>query len=308
MKKHPHQSQRQILKVFQSYQQHLRRVMGLAPSTCENRCRDVSQFLAAVSVRRVKDLDKLGPVDLVSYLTARSADYEPASLRGVASSLRDFLRFAHQQGWTRQSLGVAVPRIATGARNDLPVYLSTPQLESLLGSWDRRTVEGVRDLAIGLCLARLGLRAGEVAALRLEDLNWRQGTLRLSQSKNGSQAELPLLSEVGEAIAGYLRTGRPVCAHREVFLFLKPARPMNSEAISRVVQRALRRCGIEVPRPGAHLLRHTLASHLVQNGASLKEVADVLRHRDLDSASVYAHVDVASLRQLAQPWPKEAAL
>jgi integrase/recombinase XerD len=302
MKKHPPKSHSKFL---QPYQRHLRQVMGLSPKTCQDRFRDVRRFLESVPIRRIADLESLKPKHLVSYITACSVAYEPASLRNVASSVRDFLRFAQQQGWTGPSLDLAVPKIACGPWNDLPVYLSQQQLELLLGSWDRSTAEGQRDRAIGLCLARLGMRAGEVAGLVLEDLNWRQAILRINQSKNGSQAQLPLLSEVGQAIADYLRTGRPVCTHREVFLFGQPVRPMSAKAISHVVRRALCRCGIEVPRSGAHLLRHTLASHLVQNGASLKEVADLLRHRDLNSASVYAHVDLPNLRALARPWPSE---
>ncbi len=305
MKKHPPKSPSKIL---QPYQCHLRQVVGLSPKTCQDRFRDVRRFLESVPIRRIADLEDLKPKHLVSYITAASVDYEPASLRNVASSVRDFLRFAQQQGWIGPSLDLAVPKIACGAWNDLPVYLTQEQLELLLGSWDRSTAEGQRDRAIGLCLARLGMRAGEVAGLVLEDLDWRQAILRVNQSKNGSQAQLPLLLEVGRAVADYLRTGRPICAYRQVFVFHQPVRPMNAKAISQVVRRGLCRCGIEVPRPGAHLLRHTLASHLVQNGASLKEVADLLRHRDLNSASVYAHVDLPNLRPLARPWPKEAVL
>ncbi len=281
---------------------------GLSPKTCQDRFRDVRRFLEAVAVRRVGDLAELTPTALVSYLSAQSAYHQPASLRNVASSVRDFLRFARQQGWTSGSQDLGVPKIACGARNAVPAYLSEQQLDSLLAGWDRSTPEGARDLGIGLCLARLGLRAGEVAALLLEDLHWRQATLRLNRSKNGSQAELPLLAEVGEAIANYLRAGRPTCTYRQVFLLHQPARPMNAGAVSAVVRRGLCHCGIAVLRAGAHLLRHTLASHLVQKGASLKEVADVLRHRDLNSASVYAHVDLPNLRPLAQPWPKEVRL
>jgi integrase/recombinase XerD len=305
MKKHPLKNRRKIL---QTHQHHLREVVGLSSKTCQNQFRDINKFLEAMRIERSADLAKLTPVHVTSYLTARSGDYEPSSLRQVAGSLRGFLRFAQQQGWTNQSLSLAVPKIACRAPNDLPAYLSEPQLELLLASWDRGTAEGRRDRAIGLCLARLGLRAGELAALSLEDLNWRQGTLRLNQSKNGNPAELPLVPEVGEAIADYLRAGRPSCSCRRVFLLHQPARPMDGRAISQVIRRGLRQCGIEVPRPGAHLLRHTLASHLVQNGADLKEVADLLRHRHLNSASVYAHFDVVHLRPLAQPWPKEATL
>jgi integrase len=186
--------------------------------------------------------------------------------------------------------------------------LTEPQLATLLASCDTSTVDGRRDLAITLCLARLGLRAGEVAALDLKDIDWRQGILRLNRTKNGSSAELPLLEEVGQALASYLRRGRPACGHRQVFLWDSPPWPMDRHAISDVVRRGLRRCGLEVPRPGAHLLRHTLASHLVQKGASLKEIADLLRHRHVNSASVYAHVDLPALQALVQPWAKEAAL
>jgi integrase/recombinase XerD len=303
VKKHSSKSHQKIL---QAYHRNLREVVGLSAKTCRDRFRDVGQFLEAARIRRVADLAELRPGHLVSYLNARSADYEPASLRNIASSVRDFLRFAQQQGWTRQSLDLAVPKIACGTQNDLPAYLTRQQLKLLLASWDSDTAEGRRDLAIALCLARLAMRAGEVAALVLEDINWRQATLQISQSKNGNQAQLPLLSEVGRAIAGYLRSGRPACDHRHVFLFHRPARPMNAQAVSQVIRDGVRRCGIAVPRPGSHLLRHTLASHLVQNGASLKEVADLLRHRDLNSTSVYAHVDLPNLRQLALPWPKEA--
>jgi site-specific recombinase XerD len=283
-------------------------VVGLAPSTCANHLRDIGHFLETASIQGIAGLSKLSLVDVTRYLTLRSADYEPASLRQVAGSLRQFLRFAQQQGWTEQALSLAVPKIACRRQADLPVYLSQSQLELVLASWDRATVEGRRDLAIGLSLAKLGLRAGEVAAMVLEDVDWRQGILHVNRTKNATAAQLPLLSEVGQAIADYLRAGRPACQHRQIFLRHPSMHPMDRQAISEVIRRALRRCGIQVQRPGAHLLRHTLASHLVQNGASLKEVADVLRHRHLNSAAVYAHVDLAQLRPLAQAWLKEATV
>lgn len=302
MKKHPPKIHQEILRV---YRRHLCQVRGLSPSTCRQRFRDVRRFLESAAVRQIGDLARLGPARLVNFLSAESARCQPASLQNIASSVRDFLRFARQQGWTSECQELGVPKIACGARNDLPVYLSVQQLEALLAGWDRDTPEGARDLAIGLCLARLGLRASEVAGLVLEDIDWRQATVCLERSKNSSGAQLPLLAEVGEAIADYLRRGRPNCACRQVFVFHRPARPMTSQAVSAVVRRGLRRCGIQVRRAGAHLLRHTLASHLVQKGASLKEVADVLRHRELSSAAVYAHVDLPNLRLLAQPWPQE---
>ncbi len=299
MKKHPSRFHRKIL---QQYELHLVQVVGLSPRTCHKHLREVSQFLKAVPIAQ------LSSAQVTHYLRKRSTECQASSLRLIAGYLRTFLRFAQQQGWTDQALCGAVPKIACRVHYDLPVYLSRSQLDRLLASWDQSTAEGRRDRAIGLCLARLALRAGEVAALLLEDIHWREGTLGLRQCKNGHSARVPLLSEVGQAVADYLRGGRPACSHRQVFVQHQPPSPMSGQAVSAVIRRALRRCGLEVPRPGAHLLRHTLASHLVQNGASLKEVADLLRHRHLNSTSVYAHVDVPHLRALAQPWPKEVAL
>lgn len=304
MNKHPLKDPDHMV---QSYEHHLREVAGLSQKTCLNQTRDIRRFLAAAKIRRTATLAKITAVEVSSYLAAKSAEYQPASLQQVASSLRQFFRFARQQGWIRRTLDLAVPSIACRS-HQLPGYSTEPQLETLLASWDRRTVQGRRDLAIGLCLARLGLRAAEVAALCLEDLDWRRGILRIKQSKNGRAAELPLLKETGQAIANYLRAGRPQCSRREVFLLDQPPRPLNAKAVSEVIRHALRHCRIQFPRAGAHVLRHTLASHLVQNGASLKEAADVLRHQHLNSAAVYSHLDVEQLRSVAQPWPKEATL
>lgn len=305
MKKHPPNRQKNILNGFQY---HLSEVVGLSPKTCQDHVREIGRFMEEIPIREREQLLRLTGVELTDYLRTRSADCQPASLRQVAGSLRQFLRFTTEQGWTSAGLHLAVPKIACRAHQDLPTYLSREELARLLAGWDPTTAEGQRDLAIGLCLVRLGMRAGEAGALLLDDVDWRHGILRLRQTKNGHPAELPLLAEVGEAIVTYLQKGRPPCSYREVFLRHQPPGPMNSDSIGRGIRRALERCGIGVARAGAHLLRHTLASHLVQNGASLKEVADVLRHRSLNSAAVYAHVDLPQLRQLAQPWPKEVTL
>ena len=295
-------------KLLLTYHEHLEAVRGLAPITRERHLREVGDFLEVESIREVADLAQLAPVRLTRYLTSRSADCQLATLSQIAGCLRSFLRFAQQQAWIKLPLSLAIPKIACRAHHDLPCYLSREHLKLLLSSWDGHTPKGRRDRAIGLCLARLGMRASEVRALVLEDLDWRQGTVRLRRSKNGTQAELPLPREVGEAIAAYLQADRPVCKYREVFLRHPSARPLGPRGVSYVVRKALKACGLQVPRPGAHLLRHTVASHLVQNGATLKEVADLLRHRQLNTTALYTHLDVAQLRSVAQPWPQEAAL
>ncbi len=292
--------------LLQAYHQYLIDVVGLSPTSCQNNLREITRFLESVPVRQISDLAQVGVADLTGYLSARSIDCQPSSLRQAASSLRGFLRFCSQQGWVAASLSAALPKIACRSKVKPPAYLSQQQLDKLLACWDCNSAEGRRDRAICLCLARLGMRAGEVAALLLDDLNWPRGSLRLNHRKNKISIELPLLDEVGKAIVAYLRKGRPICPSREVFLRHQRPGPINAAAVSRIVARGLRRCGLEVAPAGAHLLRHTLATHLVGNGATLKEVADLLGHRHLNSTEVYAHVQVADLRTLAQPWPKEA--
>ena len=295
-------------KLLHIYHRHLQEARGLTAVTRHCHLHQVGDFLEATSIHKVADLARLTPPKLTGYLVARSAHCKPAALGQVAGCLRSFLRFAQQRAWIEQPLSLAVPKIACRGHRDLPGYLSRPQLELLLGSWDVHTVKGRRDQAIGLCLARLGMRAAELAALVLEDLDWRQGTLRLNRTKNGTQGELPLPREVGQAIIAYLKDGRPACECRQVFLRHPTPRPMDPRAISYVIRKALKACHIQMRRPGAHLLRHTVASHLVQNGATLKQVADLLRHRQLNSIAVYSHLDLAHLRSVAQPWPREAAL
>jgi site-specific recombinase XerD len=295
-------------KLLQIYHRHLEEVRGLATITRRHHLEELGRFLEAESIGKVADLARLTPVKLTGYLSVRSTECKPATLRQIAGCLRSFLRFAQQRAWVKQPLSLATPKIACREHHDLPCYLSEEQLESLLSSWDGHTVKGRRDRAIGLCLARLGMRASEVRALVLEDLDWRQGTVRLRRSKNGIQAELPLPHEVGQEIAAYLKADRPACNYREVFLRYPSARPLGPSGVSYVVRKALKACGIQVPRPGAHLLRHTVASHLVQNGATLKEVADLLRHHQLNTTVVYTHLDIVQLRSVAQPWPREARL
>jgi integrase/recombinase XerD len=302
------QSPQHRSRLQQIYHRHLEEVRGLAPITRQHHLEELGRFLKATSIAKAADLAQLAPAKLTAYLTTRSADCGPVTLRQTAGCLRSFLRFAQQRAWIKQPLSLAIPKIACREHHDLPSYLSQEQLKLLLSSWDGLTAKGRRDRAIGLCLARLGMRASEVRALVLENLDWRQGTVRLHRSKNGTQAELPLPHEVGQAIAAYLRADRPVCKHREVFLRSRSARPLGPRGVSYVVRKALKACGIQVPRPGAHLLRHTVATHLVQNGATLKEVGDLLRHRHLSTTAVYTHLDVAQLRAVAQPWPQEAAL
>ena len=216
-------------------------------------------------------------------------------------ALRAFLRFCFLQGLVPVDLSAAALTATGRRRPGLPMTISRAEARALLGSCDRRRSQGRRDYAILLVLLRLGLRAGEVAGLTLEDLDWRAGEI-VVHGKGRRSDRLPLPTDVGEAITAYLRRGRPRTPRREVFLrAVAPIAPLSRRGISLVVTRACVRAGLTPV--GAHRLRHTLACDMVRAGVPLPEISQVLRHRSLVSTAIYARADVDQLRKLAQPWP-----
>lgn len=294
-------------KLLEAFRQHLLRTQGLAPRTCAARVFYVRPFLEHGRRRKRQKLvlQELAPEDLLDYVLERSAQDSAGRLQALASALRSFGRFLQLSRLSPQALSAALPRIASPGRASLPDYLTPGQVEILLGSIDTSTARGQRNHAIILCLARLGLRAAEVAALTLEQIQWRAGVINLGAGKGRRERQLPLPQDVGRAISDYLRQRKSPGNGRQIFCAVDTGKGLGSTAISQVVRRALQRAGIQTPRPGAHLLRRTLASHLVQRGVNLKAVADLLGHRCLDTTRLYATVDHAMLRQVSRPWPKE---
>jgi integrase len=227
------------------------------------------------------------------------------SAKCLVTRLRALLRFLHVEGEIDLALADAVPSVAGWRLASLVKALDSRSLERLLRSCDRRTRVGRRDHAIIVLLSRLGLRAGEVAALQLSDIDWRLGEL-LVRGKGSRQERLPLPADVGETLAGWLARGRPRC--RSVFVFTRVRAPhvgLSAGAVSQIVRRACWRA--EVPPVGAHPLRHTAATEMLRAGGSLTEVGQVLRHRSRDVTSIYAKVDRLALSQVVQPWPGSVA-
>lgn len=234
----------------------------------------------------------------VAHHCARPVKLAPPEL---ATNLRSFLRFLYVEGITRLPLTQAVPPVASWSASTLPKALPQGVPARLLRSCDRRTVRGRRDHAILLLLARLGLRAGEIVALTLEDFDWRAGEVVI-HGKGRRHDRLPLPAEVGEAVVGYLRRGRPQVESRAVFVrTAAPLVGLSRASVTYVVYAACDRAG--VPRAGAHRLRHTLASDLLRSGSSLTEIGQVLRHRSISTTAIYAKVDHDALATLARPWP-----
>jgi site-specific recombinase XerD len=222
----------------------------------------------------------------------------------MVTALRSFLRFLYQRGDITSDLASALPSVANWRLSHLPKSLLPEQVERLLASCDRQTAIGRRDFAILLLLARLGLRAGEVVALTLEDLDWEAGAFTV-HGKGNRREQLPLPEDAGDALVDYLRHGRPPCTSRRVFIRGRAPHQgfSSSVAVCDVVRRALVRAGLNPPFKGAHLLRHSLATSMLRGGASLGEIGDILRHCRPETTQIYAKVDLDALRALTPPWP-----
>ena len=234
--------------------------------------------------------------------------HAPATAQSVVTALRMYLRFLASKGQCRPGLDKAVPPVANWRLSALPRYLMADDVERLIASCDTSKPHGVRDRAILLLLARLGLRAGDIFAMRIDDIDWHEATLRV-RGKGRREVRLPLPQDAGDALLAYLEEVRPRVNSVRVFLCANaPIRPLaTSSGVSDIVRLALRRAGIaNPPSRGANLLRHSAATMMLRAGATLDAISTVLRHRSSDTTAHYAKVDIAMLRQVAQPWPEGA--
>ena len=288
------------------YVAYLRTVRGLA----ENSIRVYAPCVRAFLTHRVQTtkrlaLETLDAEAIGTFLIDRVVRRSSESARLLSVALRSFLRFLVLRGDVTRDLSGAVPRVRTYQQSSVPVVLSPEEVERVLATADRSIPRGRRDYAILLLLARLGLRASEIVTLELGDVRWRAGEI-IVRGKGPRQDHLPLLADVGEALAGYLREDRGTSASRRVFLRLIPPRVglTGPCAIDHIVRLALRRAGIGPhPRRVAHLFRHSLATRMIRHGASMAEIAEVLRHRSQTTTAIYAKVSFEALRTVARPWP-----
>jgi site-specific recombinase XerD len=249
-------------------------------------------------------LSELGPADVTRFVLHYFSSRSACDCKAMVAALRSFFRFLLLNGGITIDLAQAVPRAAYWRLSGVPKSLPAEQIERLLKSCDRSRPVGQRDYALFLLLARLGLRAGEVVAMRLEDLDWKVGELTV-RGKGRRQDRLPMPQDVGEALAAYLLHGRPHCSTRRVFVRTRaPYRELaQPSSICAIFGRALERAGLSPAFKGTHLLRHSLASEMLRRGASLGEIGEILRHRLPSTTEIYAKVDLDALRTLAQPWP-----
>jgi site-specific recombinase XerD len=290
----------QVAASLEHYREYLANERGLSEGVIERYVKIARAFGCHVGDGERIDWERVGTVDVTRFLIAECTS-GPSGRRVLPSALRSFLRFALLEGWTSVPLVQAVPSVAAWSVSSLPKRLEPGQVRRLLANCDRRSAVGRRDYAILTLLARLGLRAGEVAAMQLGDIDWRAGEF-VVHGKGRRDEKLPLPSDVGEAVSGYLVRGRPATTSRAVFVrAVAPWRALTPPSVTLVVYRACDRAGMA--RAGAHRIRHSAASAMLNKGASLTEVGQVLRHRTLLSTQVYAKVDHARLGVLVRPWP-----
>ncbi len=291
-------------RIEENFKRYLSQERGLSSATLVNYLPFVRQFLVERFGAGRIHLAHLHAADITGFVQRHAHDLSPGRAKLMVTALRAFLRHLRYQGDIATDLAACVPCVPNWSFSTLPKFLLPGQVQRILEHCDQRTPSGKRDYAILLLLARLGLRAGEVVALTLDDIDWEQSRITL-RSKGGRWAQLPLPAEVGEALACYLKQGRPHCASRRVFIRQRAPQVgfANSIAICSLVERALVRAKIDSPREGAHLFRHTLATEMLRQGASLSEIGQLLRHQHPNTTTLYAKVDLASLRTLALPWP-----
>jgi len=278
--------------------------LGRSPSTATNYVPFIDQFLMERYQDRTPNLALLRASDVTGFVIRHVHQLSPVRAGIMVTALRSFFRYLLHRGAIATDLAGCVPAVPNWSLSTLPRFLPAAAVEKLLKRCDRKTAVGRRNHAILLLLARLGVRAGEVIKLSLDDIDWDLGQITI-HGKGGRSAQLPLPTDVGTAVAAYLRRDRPPSASRR--LFLRHRAPLtgfaNPSTLSSIVRRALQQAGIESAHMGAHVLRHSLATSMLRNGGSLDEIGELLRHQSPNTTAIYAKVDVAALHTLALPWP-----
>jgi site-specific recombinase XerD len=291
----------QLLDVFEYY---LSDELGFVKTTVAGYITTAGQFLRTTFGEELANVAKLDARAVVTFVQIYAHDHGRVSAHYVTRALRSFFRFLRHRGYVTTDLASAVPRVAFWSLAGLPKHLPADGVDRVLARCNDTTAIGRRNHAIVLILARLGLRSCEVADLRLDDLDWQHGLVRVRSSKGGRWTSMPLPKEVGQALASYLEKARPRCACREVFLrHQAPVGGLTPMAIRHVASAAICRAGITGVCLGSHTFRHTLATDLLRRGASLDEIGEVLRHKDASTTAIYAKVDLTTLRSLAMCWP-----
>jgi integrase/recombinase XerD len=293
-----------IQRIENSFAQYLQQERGLSQVTIDNYLPTIRRFLTERFHKRKIIFKKLCARDVSKFVLRYAHTMSPGRAKTMVNALRSFFRFVHLRGKIAIDLAVAVPTVARWQFSELPKFLQPEEVKRVLKSCDRSTGTGKRNYAILLLMSRLGLRAGEIVHMELDNILWETGEL-LVRGKSIRDEKLPIPQDVGQAIVTYLRDVRPLCSSRRLFIrMVAPLRGFASSVnVCTIVRRCLAKAGINTDFKGAHLFRHTLATNMLRGGANIAEIGEILRHQDPKSTEIYIKVDCASLRTIAQPWP-----
>jgi site-specific recombinase XerD len=293
-----------VQQAVHAFAVYLQQERGLSGRTLTKYCPFVEQFLSGRFGQGSVEFETLRAADVIGFVQQQAAHLSPAAAKSATTALRAFLRYLRHSGLLPHDLITAVPTVPNWSMSRIPKAISPEHVRAVLDHCPRDTPVGRRDYAILLLLARLGLRAGEIVSLTLESINWEAGVISIC-GKGGQSASLPMPTDVGEAIVDYLRHGRPRSNCRQLFLrAMAPLRALGAaQTVTTIVGAAIKRAGVDSPQRGAHQFRHALATDMLRHGASLTEIAGVLRHRHIKTTGIYAKVDFAALRPLSPPWP-----
>lgn len=286
------------------YQEHLGNARGIAADTIRCHLKYTRAMLSRLKVRRTSQF--MGwTAELIEQYVSREGRFAPSRGRNVGWCARSFLRFLRQEGLIRRDLAVAVPTVARWRLASLPTTLRQEEINRLLRAADLKTPLGRRDYAMVLCMTELGLRASDVSKLEIDGIDFAAGVLRLQQRKEREAAVLPMTRRLCSALKTYLRRDRPPCASPAVFVrhYAPLGKSITSIGVCDVTLRLAKRAGLQNRVGGTHVLRRSLASRMLNAGATLKQIADFLGHKSIDTTSLYAKVDLATLSRVAMPWP-----
>lgn len=289
------------------FDRYMQQARGLADNTRGQRVAIVRRLLSSQFGSKAVAPARLSPAAVRRFIMNHADGWSAGSLHVIAGAVRGYLRFRTSQGDRMQAVMAAVPSVAQWRLAALPEVPTEAEVEQLLRSFDQRFPSCQRAYAMTRCLIDLGLRSSEVVGLRLDDIDWQAGTVRLAKPKSRRTDMLPLPRETGRAISSYIVSERPQTTSRAVFVrHVAPYdQPIGTGVVRRAVREAYRRCGLRYSR--THILRHSVASRLLSAGTPLKEIADVLRHRSLDTSAIYTKIDATRLAAVALPWPGSAA-